>query len=70
VICTPCGGGPITLSARAAALLRELAVVPDALTAGAADPAPEALAEVERAVQAFIDCHVSRPPRTRLGARP
>ncbi|HUT77608.1 MAG TPA: DNA repair protein RecO [Polyangia bacterium] len=67
VICTSCGGGPIVLSAKAAALLRELSATPaDALPLADA-PAPSAIAELERAVQAFIDCHVPRPPRTRLG---
>jgi DNA repair protein RecO (recombination protein O) len=65
VICTPCGGGPVVLSAKAAALLRDLACGDPA--AARPDPAPEALIEIERAVQAFIDRHVSRPPRTRLG---
>jgi DNA repair protein RecO (recombination protein O) len=68
VICTACGGGPIALSAKAATLLREFAVISDDPAASAGAPDPEALAELERAVQAFIDCHVSRPPRTRLSS--
>ncbi len=64
VVCTPCGGGPITLSADAAAAVRKLSTFPLSrahevtLGNGVAE-------EIEGALNGFVDHHLGRPIRSR-----
>ena len=64
VICTPCGGGPLLLSAAAVSALRALAYGPleESLKISISD---EDEREVERALTAFIEHHLARPLTTR-----
>lgn len=64
VVCTPCGGGPIVLSAGAAGSLISLQRIPLAEIAGSAVPDAEVLEEIERALFAFFEQHLERPLRS------
>jgi DNA repair protein RecO (recombination protein O) len=60
VVCTPCGGGPITLSAPAAALLADLSREP---LGGLAERGPDRslVQEIEGVVEAFLEQRLERP---------
>ncbi len=64
VICTPCGGGPITLSASALAVMEALRAAPLPRAGDVPATVPE-IFEIETALHAFIDYHMGRPLPTR-----
>ena len=64
VICTPCGGGPLLLSAASLGVLGVFAARPvDA--AGTVALTDDDEAQLERALTAFVDHHLARPLLTR-----
>lgn len=65
IVCTPCGGGPITLSAASAALLDDLARAPLA-EIGQSAPDERLIAELDRALEAFLEQRLDRPLRTAM----
>jgi DNA repair protein RecO (recombination protein O) len=64
VVCTPCGGGPLTLSADTIATLQSLAEAPLTEAAKTALPRNQANA-MEAAIGAFIEYHLERSLATR-----
>lgn len=64
VICTPCGGGPITLSATALTAMETMGTAPLSRAADVAATIPD-IFEIETALHAFIDFHLGRPLPTR-----
>jgi DNA repair protein RecO (recombination protein O) len=64
VVCTPCGGGPFTLSSQAVAALIDASVLPLESLATKAMSA-ESVAELKSALSEFLDYHLDRPLRTK-----
>ncbi|MCP4600541.1 MAG: DNA repair protein RecO [Proteobacteria bacterium] len=64
VVCTPCGGGPVTLSASVSTALIALAGLPLSRSAEVTLEIDET-AELEGALSSFVDHHLGRPLRTR-----
>jgi DNA repair protein RecO (recombination protein O) len=62
VVCSPCGGGPIVISAAGITALGALASnpLPDA-GAAVRDLEPAVLIEIERVLEAFFEQHLDRP---------
>ncbi|MCP4674821.1 MAG: DNA repair protein RecO [Deltaproteobacteria bacterium] len=64
IVCTPCGGGPVTFSTTAATALRKLATLPlpvvHEVTLGGG-----VATEIEGALNGFVDHHLGRPIRSR-----
>jgi DNA repair protein RecO (recombination protein O) len=62
VVCTPCGGGPVTLSSRAAAALADLSKLPLESLAEM-DPDPKTAGEIKTVLSSFWEFHLDRPLR-------
>lgn len=65
VVCTPCGGGPIPLSANGAMGLIDLEATPIEKVASLTIP-PGTMAEIEHAFDSFVEFHLEKKLRTPL----
>lgn len=64
IVCTPCGGGPMLMSAKTLAAMRSFVEMP--LSDAAATPlSDEEERQMERALLSFVEHHLARPLLTR-----